>query len=384
MTSESTWTQRSDPSSQSVAIEVLRRGPISRIEIARRLNLSAPSLSRLTAPLIEQGLLIETGTQNEGRVGRPTQLLDVQAGARNFIGIKLRENELVAALTDLRGDIISYETRALTDRTPSVVVALLADAVAELSRGLVVSAIGIGIGGLVRDRSYVVSARFLEWDELPLAELVTRATGIPTVVDNDLIAFTEYERWFGAGSDDDRFAVVSLGAGTGFGLVANRELVVNEDYGLGLIGHWPLDPLGPMCPAGHRGCAHALLSSDCIARNVGAAIGRDVDYDEALDLAEAGQPAAREILSASGRGLGRLLAAVCNMTMPQRIIIGGEGVRLAIVAEDAVQQGLALDRDSRAHNPPIVYANGDNREWCRGAAALAIQAMVLGTLPSTA
>lgn len=382
--SPSAWSVPPTDASLPVAIEVLRRGPISRAAVARRLQLSPGSLSRLSAPLLEGGLLREVGEHNDGRVGRPTRLLDVDIDAKHFVGMKLRENEIIAARTNLRGEIQNHRTLAITDRSPEVVVGQIAGLAADLGEGLQIDGIGLGIGGLIRDRQYVVDAKFLGWTELPLAKLVGAATGIPTLVDNDLVAFTEYEHWFGEGREDDRFAVVTLGVGTGFGLVANGAIVTGKDYGIGLVGHWPLDPAGPVCYAGHRGCATSMLNSDSIARHVSAALGRTVGYEEALDLAEAGDPAARRVADDGGRGLGRLLAAICNLTLPERIIIAGEGVRLASVAEDAVREGLALDRDPRASTPPIVLGTKDNVDWCRGAAVLAIQAFVHGKLPAVA
>lgn len=380
----SAWTAQSLEASLSVAIEVLRRGPISRAAIARRLQLSPGSLTRLSTPLLDQGLLREVGEHNDGRVGRPTRLLDVDSDSRHFIGMKLRESEIIAALTNLRGEIKDKLSVTIPDQSPHSVVQQIADLTQKLGSGLAVSGIGIGIGGLVRDRKYVLDARFLRWQEVPIADMVADVTGIPTLVDNDVIAFTEYEHWFGDGRDDDRFAVVTLGVGTGFGLVANGALVTGDDYGIGLVGHWPLDPTGPLCAVGHRGCATSILNSDSIARHVSDAHGRTMGFDEALDLAESGDPAAARVIGDAGRGLGRLIAAICNLTLPQRIIIAGEGVKLAAVARSEVNEGITADRDPRATTPPIVLATGDNIEWCRGAAVLVIQAFVHGKLPNPA
>lgn len=338
-------------------------------------------MTRLSAPLLEGGLLREVGEHNDGRVGRPTRLLDVDIDSKHFVGMKLREHEIIAARTNLRGEIQHQESVSIGDRTPEAVVRQIAQLAGELGADAPINGIGIGIGGLIRNREYVVDATFLGWSGVPLAKLVGEATGIPTLVDNDLVAFTEYEHWFGEGRDDDRFAVITLGAGTGFGLVANGAIVTGQDYGIGLVGHWPLDPAGPLCFAGHRGCATSVLNSDSIARHVSDALGRPVDYEQALDLAEAGDPAARRVTEDAGRGLGRLIAAVCNLTLPQRIIIAGEGVRLASIVADAIREGIARDRDPRASTPPIVLGTKNNVDWCRGAAVLAIQAFVHGTLP---
>jgi Transcriptional regulator/sugar kinase len=244
-----------------------------------------------------------------------------------------------------------------------------------------VTALGIGLGGRVTGGSTVASAAFLEWEDVPFGRMVEARTGLPTVIENDLVAFTEAEHWFGFGRGLDRFAVVTLGAGVGYGLVIHDELVVDADSGIGLIGHWPLNPFGPLCPAGHRGCARSMLTQAAITSEVGAALGRQVGYDEALDLAIAGEPSARRVVDDAGAGLGRLLAAIGNLTLPMRIVLGGEGVRLVDVARDAIAEGIASDRDPRTHPLDLVTTSGDNTEWCRGAAVIAIQTYVLGTHP---
>jgi predicted NBD/HSP70 family sugar kinase len=161
-------------------------------------------------------------------------------------------------------------------------------------------------------------------------------------------------------------------------LVIGGGVVVNEDSGIGLVGHWPLDPFGPVCPSGHRGCARSVLTLSAIVHGVSTALGRPVGYDEALDLAAAGEPAARRVVDDAGRGLGKLIAAVANLAMPQLVVLGGEGVRLVDVAADAVHEGMRLDRDPRTTPLPLFTTSGDNTEWCRGAAVIAIQTYVLG------
>lgn len=367
--------------SRSVALQVLINGPLSRSDIARRLDLSAGSLTRLSTPLIESGLLVEVDEKDDKdtRAGRPSKPLDVVPHSQHFIGMKLTGDNILAVVTDLRANVIESASAILTSRDPDVVCAQIAALASQL--GAVVpsiTAMGVGIGGLVVDHSVVQSAPFLGWSDVPLGSMLESLTGIPTVVDNDVVAFTESEHWFGAGRGLTRFAVLTLGAGVGYGVVIHDEIVVDQDSGIGLVGHWPLDPFGPVCPAGHRGCARSMLTTSAVSQAVSLALGRDVGYDEALDLADAGEPAARRVVDDAGRGLGRLLAAVANLTVPQRIILGGEGVRLVDSAADAIAEGLRNDRDPRARVPELVTTPGHNIEWCRGAAVMAIQRFVLG------
>ncbi len=372
------WTPGTGPSN-AVALEVLINGPISRTEIARKLDLSPGSLTRLSTPLIESGLLVEVGERLDGRAGRPSRLLDVIPESRHFIGIKLTGDEVLGVATDLRATVLATAHAELSSREPNSVVGAVSNVVSAL-RGSVptVTAIGLGIGGLVDSGGVVRNAPFLGWTDVELGAMLETTTGLPVVIDNDITAFTEYERWFGAGRNADRFAVLTLGAGVGYGLVIGGDVVVNEDSGIGLVGHWPLDPFGPVCASGHRGCAQSVLTKSAIIGGVSNALDRPVDYNEALDLAIAGEAAARRVVDDAGRGLGRLIAAVANLAMPELVVLGGEGVRLVDVAADAVQEGMALDRDSRTHPLPLFTTSGDNTEWCRGAAVIAIQTHVLG------
>lgn len=379
-----TWTPDTG-ASRSVALEVLLNGPLSRSEIARRLDLSPGSLTRLSTPLIESGLLVETGELAEGRTGRPSRPLDIVSGSRHFIGMKLMADRVQGVATDLRANVVATDLVEFDSRDPGTVADAIARLADRLSRDIPpVTALGVGLGGRIADNSRVASAAFLEWEDVPLVEMIEQRTGLSTVIENDVIAFTEAEHWFGYGRGLDRFAVITLGAGVGYGLVIHDDIVADDDTGIGLIGHWPLDPFGPLCPAGHRGCARSVLTQAAIVHEVGTALGREVGYDEALTLAAAGEPAARRVVDDAGRGLGRLLAAVANLTMPERIVLGGEGVGLVEVARDAIEQGIAADRDPRARKLDLITTSGDNLEWCRGAAVIAIQTYVLGTHPGSA
>ncbi|WP_191282300.1 ROK family protein [Pseudolysinimonas yzui] len=363
---------------RAVALEVLINGPISRTEIARKLDLSAGSLTRLSTPLIEAGLLVEGEERAEGRAGRRSRPLDVIPGSRAFIGMKVTGDRVIAARTDFRASIQEVASAPLLARDPDSVVADIARLAERLTpAGSEMTGLGVGVGGRVDRRGVVQSAPFLEWENVPLAELVAAATGIRSVVDNDLVAFTEFEHWFGAARSADRFAVITLGAGVGYGLMVGGEVVRNDDAGLGLVGHWPLDPFGALCPVGHRGCARSVLTESAVVAAATGALGRDVSYAEVLDLATAEEPAARRIVDDAGRALGRLIAAVANLTMPELVVLGGEGVRLATVAADAVREGIAGDRDSRASEVRLFVTDGDDAEWCRGAAVVAIQDYVL-------
>lgn len=366
-----------DDLAQAVALEVLLHGPLARAELARRLELAPATLTRISAELIDVGLLIETPHLAERRAGRPSIPLDVVADAHHFLGIKLTGDAVMAAVTNLRADVVNYFELPLTSTEPESVVSQICAAAERAATEHPIDAIGIGLGGVVTSDGIVTSAPFLEWTDVPLAQLVQKHSGIPTFAANDLTAFTEAQHWFGLGAGHDNFATLTLGVGVGFGCVANGKLLANADSGVGLVGHWPLDPMGPMCNRGHRGCAESMLTVPAIQRGISLALDRHVDWPEFLSLVKKGQPAAVEIASSSGRALGRLIAAVANLVAPSLVVIGGEGVDLASVSSGAVNEGIREHRDPRASPVRVELTSGSNESWCRGAAVIALQGYVL-------
>ncbi|WP_030323244.1 ROK family transcriptional regulator [Streptomyces sp. NRRL B-3229] len=367
---------------RSVAIEVLVHGPLSRTELARRLDLSAGSLTRLTKPLIESGLLIEVpeaGTPAEVRQGRPSQPLDVVAESGSFLGFKITEDMVYGVVTTLRSDIVARHDRPLTSHDPAEVADLLAEMADELAREHPRPAgIGIGVGGLVHQRAVVGESPFLHWRDVPLGELVEERTGLPVVVENDVAALVEAETWFGAGRGLERFVVLTIGAGIGYGLVLGGRRVpyAEEDRGFGR--HWIIDPNGPLTPEGARGSAVSLLTIPSIRYQVRAATGRDHSYEEILALAAAGEPMPARVVDEAGRALGVLVAQIANFAMPQKILLAGEGVGLMDVAAETVEDTVRVHRHPRAAPVDLETKVSDFHDWARGAAVLAIQVLVLG------
>ncbi|WP_086804695.1 ROK family transcriptional regulator, partial [Streptomyces caniscabiei] len=318
------------PGERAVAIEVLVHGPLSRTELARRLGLSAGSLTRLTKPLIESGLLVETAegaALPEVRQGRPSQPLDIVAESRTFVGFKITDDMVYAVVTTLRSEIVTRHDRPLSTHEPERVADLLAEMTAELARTHPsLAGIGIGVGGLVRRRAVVGESPFLSWRDVPLAELVEERTGLPVVVENDVAALVEAETWFGAGRGLDRFVVLTIGAGVGYGLVLGGRRVPHAEEDRGFGRHWIIDPAGPLTPDGERGSAVSLLSIPSIRYQVRAATGREVTYEEILAGAAEGQQMCARVIGEAGRALGILVAQIANFVMPQKILLAGEGV----------------------------------------------------------
>ena len=266
-------------------------------------------------------------------------------------------------------------TRISTDLIASVVEGI-ASLASQAEKTFRIDAIGVGIGGVVTDQGIIRSAPFLEWEDVDLVGLLRDHIEIPVFVANDLTAYTQAQHWFDLGAQHRNFAVLTLGVGTGYGCVANGRPLENQDSGIGLVGHWPLDPLGPLCSQGHRGCAESMLTTPAITRSISEALGRELSWSEVISLAEAEDPAVSAVLRASGLALGRLIGAIANLTAPEVVIIGGEGVALASLSNQWMRQGLAETRDPRASLVKIELASPANETWCRGAAVIGLQGYV--------
>ncbi|KZE92027.1 N-acetylglucosamine repressor [Agromyces sp. NDB4Y10] len=365
-------------SARELARQVLIHGPISRADLGRRLGLSPASLTRLSKPFLDRGLFVEAPDLVQGATGRPARPLDVRADARRFVGVKLSGDAAHAVLTDLRATAVAREERALDRHDPRAVVGVIGDLVEtllaaegpDLPR---VSGLGVSVGGNVADQRVVTRAPFLGWRDVALADLLEARLGLPVDVENDVTALTTAEQWFGPARGRDAFAVVTVGAGVGYGLVMHDRVVTTPDTGLGLGGHLPLDPSGPLCVDGHRGCSTAMLSIPSICAQVGIALGREIGYDEVIELAAARHPLARSVTDAAGRSLGRMMGYIANLAMVDAIVLSGEGVGLWSVAGDTALAALAADRDPEASEVVVHVDDTGFDPWARGAAAVAIQ-----------
>ncbi|MFT4123964.1 MAG: ROK family protein [Microbacteriaceae bacterium] len=371
------WNPLSPPE-RRVAVELLIRGPESRVALARSLDLSAASLTRLTKPLLDSGVLADLGTgAHDGNRGRPTQQLDVVAEPFRFVGVKLTGDRVYLVLTDLRARILDSREASLGSTEPEAVADQIVALVDGLRGGHRAIAVGVAVSGKVVASSDVTYSEFLHWSDVPLGALLRARASWPVVVTNDVAACTLAESWFGAGRSHASFGLITVGAGVGYGLVVDGRAILDENTGITLVGHLPLDGGGPLCPLGHQGCAHAMLTSASIVSTVSAALGRMVSYEECLSLAEGRDPVAYRVVTASARALGRLAATIANVAMVRTIQVIGDGVGLAQTYRAEMLDELAANRDPRASAVTVDVRPSTFIDWAQGAAAAAIQAYAL-------
>lgn len=374
------WTDMG-ASTKAVVAEILRRGPLARSELARRLGLSPASLTKLTRPLLNDGLLLEEEARQQVGTGRPSRPLEIVAMRHEFIGIKLNRMELFAVRTDLQARVLAKVEGSLRNNSVGEVVTAIELAIDRLDPDGSVTDVGISLAGNIRDGETVVRRSvYLDWIDVPLGSLVEMRTGRRTVLSNDVRALTAAQQWFGEGRNSSCFAVLTVGKGVGCGMVVNNRVVSGYDGHAGLASHLPIKEAGPLCRLGHRGCATSYLSSGAITRALAVLEeGRGRSFDECLSLAQEGHAAALRVFTDACEALGVLMAYVVNLIGPDRIVLSGEGIGLYRVAPGVTQEAMIRYLHAEASPFEVVVAPFAFTEWARGAAVAVIQSLLMPT-----
>ncbi|MGW4637093.1 ROK family transcriptional regulator [Sphaerisporangium sp. NPDC004334] len=365
---------------RAVFVELLVHGPMSRAEVARRLDLSPSALTKVAKPLLDAGYLMEQSSDGQRGVGRPSQPLQVDASRLSFIGIKLTADELFAVRADMSAVIQDQFSTPLAGHGVDTIVEQIVEVVRRLTGAhREVAGVGISLAGTATPGDPVVgTSPFLGWNQVPLAQLVEEAVGIPTVIDNDVRALTAAQQWFGEGVGRSSFALLTVGAGIGCGLVLGGRVVTGRSGATGMIGHLAIDDRGPLCERGHRGCARAYATSTAIRRTMAITLDRpDLTLDDCLELARRGQPVARRVLDDAGRALGQVIATVANIIGPELVILSGEAVHMYPLCADALHAALTEHTHWTSTPVPVTVKPFTFAEWARGAAVSALQHLLL-------
>ena len=203
-------------------------------------------------------------------------------------------------------------------------------------------AIGVSFGGPVDSAQGVVrkSLHVAGWEDMPLAAQLSAEFGAPARIDNDGNAAALGEHRFGAGQGCLGFLYVTVSTGVGGGWVLNGRVWRGRDGLAGEIGHVTVEPDGPECLCGGRGCVERLASGPWMARHaqellavhpgrgalLRAAVGHEwsqIDARLVALAAEQGDDVAQEALDHAAHALGVGLGNAVNLMNPDRIALGG-------------------------------------------------------------
>ncbi|CAN5297885.1 ROK family transcriptional regulator [soil metagenome] len=358
-----------------VLLELLLRGAQSRVRIAERLGLSRASLTRAARELLDGGFVTEGELEVSGHRGRPAESLRLRPEAAYFVGVKLTGDMCYVVLIDLAAHVLVARERRLPSRDVDDVVAVVAELVANIApAGSWPAGLGVAVAGdvVVRDGvSRLEVSPFLGWNDVPLAGLLAKATGLRVSVANDVQALTGAHHWFDGLAQHRSLVVYGLGAGIGSGIVIQDELVTGTHGRSGRVGHTRIGGEGVPCAHGHLDCVHSFVTMPAIEGNAGVAPG---EYELAVQRARAGGRRELEAFEPAARALGEIIAEAVNTLEPEIVSVLGEGRDLFDLAPAALRESLAdhLERGDpdavRIEVPPFDFG-----QYARGAAVTALR-----------
>lgn len=226
-------------------LALLRRGRIcSRSALAKAIGASASTLGLQVTALMQAGLVIETGAAKGLAPGRPQRRLALAPQAGCFLGLEFNAQRIQTALLDFSGNLQATQQQgiaALAGRAQVLQALEQAITTALQTTRASLLAIGVAAPGLVdRDRGMAMrSSVIADWLAVPLAEKIRQRFGCAVTVENNLRVIALAERWFGAASELEHFAVLGPRSGLGMGVVSHGQLLRGAHHSAGEIGLWP-------------------------------------------------------------------------------------------------------------------------------------------------
>jgi predicted NBD/HSP70 family sugar kinase len=352
-------------------MDAIRRfGPIARVEISDRTDLSPTTVSAITALLLDDELIVplQLGAVRDAARGRPRVMLELNPAAAFVVGVKLAPDQITVVTTNFRADVLkSLALPIRIDRQPfPVIVDLVEDGVRRCvaDAGLAIGRIGgvcVGLPGVVeRSAGRCRQSPIFRERDVPLGGELSARLGTPVTVDSDVNLVTLAEHWFGHGRGLDDFLVVSIEQSLGLGIMHNGELFrgangLSPDLGDLLVRQPGRD--GQNTP-------------DRLAALVSA--GRGDGQTAKGDASHAGSNGAFSVEAAEALGIA--IANLITLFAPPKVILAGA----ALAAGDGLLKPLRaavieFTPPSLADVSEIIVRQWEDEIWARGAAAMTLR-----------
>jgi predicted NBD/HSP70 family sugar kinase len=311
---------------------IRRRQPISRADLARVSGLQRSTVSLITEQLIRENWVVYGPTGRLPRGRRPTFLrLNDQ---RAIVVADLRPGRTTVAVADVNGRFLSQESMPTPPEPRAAVKSLIARIRHQMNMHSDRDFEGIGLslsGRFDVSTERVIFAPNLKFSECELKGPIEEAIGIRVEVENAGNACVLAEVWFGhAGERVPDLVVLTVAEGVGAGVFANGQLVRGANGMAGEFGHVSLDPGGPLCACGRRGCWEVFASNRAALRyyHESSSAADGFTFQDLLALAESGDALALKALDKMAHAIGRGLKIIVAGLAPEEIVVAAEFTRL--------------------------------------------------------
>ena len=349
----------------SVKETILRRvkneGRFTVPSIAEEMGLSTTTIAKQLSVLRDEIPIDEIELEESGRKGRKAVIYGIRADSRYFLGVDIKNVGLAIGMMDFTGNIVkktvdySYSFENSHENMDLICskISLFLESLSPEDR-VKVSGVGFNIGGRV-DSMRGTSAsifNFEETQDTPLADLLSEVIGLPVVIENDTKAMT-YAEYIAYGMQWPDVLYVNIGWGLGLGIIIGGRMYYGANGYSGEMGHMRVYENNILCHCGKKGCLETEVSMMAISRKLQERIlkgetsilsqkvrlGEKIDSSDILDAAEKEDQLCIELISETGKELGKQLAGIINLFNPGCIIIGGQ---LAKASPFYFQQQVAL------------------------------------------
>jgi predicted NBD/HSP70 family sugar kinase len=379
-----TESKRVQVASSEVAREINRRivlnlirtrQPLSRADLARVSGLQRSTISLIVEELMREHWVLEGPTGRLPRGRRPTFLR--LNDDRVIIGVDIRPIQTTVALADVNGRF-SSQVAMPTPNDPKVAVAEIVERIQPIIRACrdkKIEGIGVSLPGRFNmGVGKLVFAPNLKWPDFDLRGPIQEATGIEVEMENAANACVLAAVWFDH-METSNLVVVTVSEGIGTGIFTGGRLVRGWNGMAGEFGHVPLEPGGPLCGCGSRGCWEVFASNNAALRYYSetSTPTAGLRFVDLLSLADQGDSRAGKALEKMAHYLGRGMRMIVAGLSPERIVVIGELTRAWHRFGPVIEEEVRAQVLPGGAAPVLIPAHEDGMARLRGTVALVLQ-----------
>lgn len=361
---------------RDIVLELLRRKqPIARVDLARLSGLQRSTVSLIVEQLVAERWIVEGATVRTARGRRPT-MLSLNADLVILV-VDVRPSHAVCAVVDLNGHFLTRQSVPIASN-PELGVSRISEVLqqfrSEFARKTF-EGIGVSMPGRIHpETQQLLWAPNLRWEGYDIKATLEDRLGLQVQLENAANACMLSELWFGRMGKLRNAVLVTISEGVGAAVLANGQLLLGKDGLAGEFGHIPVDPAGPLCNCGERGCWEMFASTRAVLRMYGELGPKRPagSFGDLLALADQGDELALKALEQQAVWIGRGLRMITAALSPELLLFAGNITACWDRSGPIVQRELV----SRmlVGSPPQLVAIGDGEQArLRGAAALVLQ-----------
>jgi predicted NBD/HSP70 family sugar kinase len=296
----------------------------SRSELAASTGLSVATVSRITRDLVRRKVLLEVAAPRAA-LGRPTRGLELNGNSGRVLGISLLYPVLRALVLNLRGEILKEAEEPLSwNKGTAGVLQPLRKLVQSLARGNPrLAAAGLALPGQWDPASGVSVSypRVPEWHNVPIRKHLEEWSGVPATLIGYAPAMAVAEQSARAKAEPRNLVTVEVAENIAMGAIVNGDVLQGVSGNAGELGHIPVDPSGPICYCGAKGCLESRATTSAVLEEMGDR--RASSYEDVVRMARTGDSYCERLLGRVARMVGVGLATALNLFNPEVLVLNG-------------------------------------------------------------